>query len=120
MSFAGILTSGIIMYSGLFQGPWSLAIPMAIASFCFGVSRPPSNNIILEQVDQGAGTASSFMILIYFMVGAFSMWMISLNWADKVQVISLLAIFSGGVVLSLWLIFSKKVVSVKANIAGLK
>lgn len=120
MSFTGILMSGIVMYSGLFHGPWSLAIPMAIASFSFGVSRPPSNSIILEQVDQGAGTASSFMILIYFMVGAFSMWMISLNWADKVQIISLLAMFSGGVVLSLWLIFSRKVVLTKESIAGVK
>ncbi len=108
ISFGGILSGGLLMYFDIFPGPWSLAIPMAVASFFFGCSRPPSNNFILEQVDNGAGTASSFMILVYFMIGAFSMWFIALNWANKIQVISLLAIFSGGIVLSLWLLLSRK------------
>jgi DHA1 family bicyclomycin/chloramphenicol resistance-like MFS transporter len=69
---------------------------------------PPSNNLILEQVDHGAGTASSFMILVYFMIGAFSMWFIALDWINKVHVISLLAIFSGGIVLSFWLLVSTR------------
>lgn len=83
ISFAGILCSGMLMYSGIFPGPWGLAVPMAVASFSFGLSRPPGNNLILEQVEQGAGTASSFMIFIYFMIGAFSMWFIALEWTDN-------------------------------------
>ena len=104
ISFGGICLGGVIMFTGFFQGPWSLAIPMAIASFAFGLSRPPSNHLILEQVDKGVGTASSFMIFVYFMTGAFAMWLISLNWVDKVEVISLLAMISGGIVLVIWLI----------------
>ncbi|MBM9518285.1 multidrug effflux MFS transporter [Desulforhopalus vacuolatus] len=104
LSFGGILLGGVIMFAGFFQEPWSLAIPMAIASFSFGLSRPPSNHLILEQVDKGVGTASSFMIFVYFMTGAFAMWLISLGWADKVEVISLLAMTSGGIVLAIWLI----------------
>ena len=108
LSFAGIFLSGMLMYSGIFSGPWGLALPMAVASFSFGLSRPPSNNLILEQVEQGAGTASSFMIFIYFMIGAFSMWLISLDWTDKIHVISILALFSGGIVLTAWFLMAKK------------
>ena len=115
ISFAGILLSGLLMYSGIFPGPWGLAVPMAIASFSFGLSRPPSNNLILEQVDRGAGTASSFMIFIYFMIGAFSMWLISLGWTDKIHVISLLALFSGGIVFTMWLFLSRKFTSDKTE-----
>lgn len=114
ISFGGILLGGVIMFTGFFQGPWSLAIPMAIASFSFGLSRPPSNHLILEQVDKGVGTASSFMIFIYFMTGAFAMWLISLEWANKVEVISLLAIISGGIVLAIWLISPHFILAKKA------
>lgn len=104
VSFGGIVLSGLLMYSGLVQGPWGLAVPMAIASFAFGLSRPPSNHLILEQVDEGVGTASSFMMFANFMMGAFAMWLISLNWENKVEVLSILAMTSGGVVLLIWIV----------------
>ena len=104
VSFAGILGSGIVMFLGVIPGPWGLALPMAIASFSFGLSRPTSNHIILEQVDKGAGVASSFMIFIYFMMASFSMWFISIGWGDTIKTISLIAMFSGGSVLVIWLL----------------
>ncbi|SEA41197.1 MFS transporter, DHA1 family, bicyclomycin/chloramphenicol resistance protein [Desulfuromusa kysingii] len=105
ISFAGILLSGILMSMAFIHGPWGLAAPMALASFSFGLSRPPSNHIVLEQVDQGAGAASSLMVFLYFIAGAFSMWFISLDWNDTIQVIARLACASGGIVLLLWLLF---------------
>ncbi len=104
ISFAGILVSGILMFSDLFPGPWGLAIPMAVASFCFGLSRPTSNHIILEQAEQGAGAASSLMVFLFFMMGAFAMWFIALDWANTIHVIAILAIMSGGTGLVLWLL----------------
>ncbi len=109
ISFAGIFVGGMGMVFPWTSGPWSLGIPMAIASFAFGLSRPPSNNLVLEQVDQNAGAASSLLIFIYFMTGAFSMWLISLNWTDKIQIIGILGLLSGGVVLSMWLLISKTI-----------
>ena len=103
-SFAGILVSGIVMFLGVIPGPWGLALPMAFASFSFGLSRPTSNHIILEQVDRGAGAASSFMIFIYFMMASFSMWFISIGWGDTIKTISVIAMFSGGSVLGIWLL----------------
>lgn len=107
MSFSGLLIAGILMFSHIFPGPLGLAIPMAIASFSFGLSRPPSNNMVLEQVDRGAGAASSLMVFVYFMIAAFSMWFISFNWENKITTISLLAMTSSGVVLAIWMLLPK-------------
>jgi len=104
LSFAGIMVSGVIMYASIFPGPWGLAIPMALASFSFGLSRPPSNHIVLEQVDQGVGAASSLMIFLYFTMGAFAMWFISIGWADQIRALAVFAMVSGGCVLATWLL----------------
>jgi DHA1 family bicyclomycin/chloramphenicol resistance-like MFS transporter len=58
-------------------------------------------------VDKYAGAASSLLIFTYFMVGAFAMWLISLGWVDKIQVIGILAIGSGTLIMGLWQIHVK-------------
>lgn len=108
ISFAGILAAGLLMHADLKAGPWGLALPMAQASFFFGLSRPPSNHLVLLQVDQGAGSASSLMIFLYFITAAFAMWFISLDWADTIHVIARVAIFSAFFVLAVWLPMVKK------------
>jgi DHA1 family bicyclomycin/chloramphenicol resistance-like MFS transporter len=102
--FAGILIGGMGMLMGVLSGPWGLALPMVIVSFSFGISRPPSNNLVLEQVERHAGAASSLMIFIYFILGAFAMWLISLDWADKIRTIGILGTASGGMMLGCWLL----------------
>jgi DHA1 family bicyclomycin/chloramphenicol resistance-like MFS transporter len=106
-AFAGITLSGVVMFAKIFPGPWGLAIPMALASFSFGLSRPASNHIVLEQVDRHAGAASSLMIFIYFIIASFSMWFISIGWIDTIKTISILAMFSGGSVLFAWLLLQR-------------
>jgi len=103
VGFAGILIGGLGMLIPWLPGPWGLALPMAAISFSFGLSRPPSNNLVIEQVDQHAGAASSLLIFIYFMLGAFSMWLIALDWTDKIRIIGLLGTVCGGVTLGIWL-----------------
>ena len=69
--------------------------------------QPLSNSIsslIVFRVFQAAGAASPFLIFIYFMLGALSMWLISLDWQDKIHTIGLLGAASGGVILGLWLL----------------
>jgi DHA1 family bicyclomycin/chloramphenicol resistance-like MFS transporter len=100
--FAGMLMGGIGMLAGFFSGPLRLAVPMVVISFSFGLSRPPSNNFVLEQVDQYAGAASSLLVFTYFMIGAFAMWLISWSWMDKIEVIGILATATGAVILGLW------------------
>ena len=108
ISFAGILGAGLLMHADLVPGPWGLALPMALVSFFFGLSRPPSNHLVLQQVDQGAGTASSLMIFLYFIVASFAMWFISLDWINTVHIIARLAVFSGAFVIVGWLLMLKK------------
>lgn len=116
--FTGILIGGLGMLVRWLPGPWGLALPMVVISFSFGLSRPPSNNLVLEQVDQHAGSASSLLIFIYFMLGAFSMWLIALNWTDKIRTIGVLGTAAGGIILCLWLILPK-IAAVKGSIKGI-
>ena len=88
-------------------GPWALALPMWVMTFSYGFNRPLSYNLILEEVDRNAGAASSFLTFSYFMVGAFSMWLIALDWSDKIGTIGMLGAGSGGLVLGLWLTASE-------------
>ena len=102
--FTGILCGGLVMLTRWIPTPWGLALPMAMISFSFGLSRPPSNNLVLEQVDRHAGAASSLLVFIYFMLGAFSMWLISLDWLDKIYMIGILGTGAGGIMLGVWLL----------------
>jgi hypothetical protein len=47
--------------------------------------------------------ATAGMSFIYFMVGVFSMWLIALDWNDKISSIGVLGAGSGGFMLGLWL-----------------
>lgn len=106
-SFAGICIGGLAMlFSGL-PGPWALALPMTIITFSYGFNRPLCYNLILEEVDRNAGAAASLLTFCYFMVGAFSMWLIALGWSDKIGTIGTLGAGSGGLVLGFWLMLPK-------------
>jgi DHA1 family bicyclomycin/chloramphenicol resistance-like MFS transporter len=107
VGFAGILIGGLGMLMRWLPGPMGLALPMVVISFSFGLSRPPSNHLVLEQVDQHAGAASSLLIFIYFMLGAFSMWLIALDWTDKIRTIGVLAAAAGGIILCIWLLLPR-------------
>ncbi len=105
LGFLGVLAGGIVMISKVVPGVWGVALPMAIITFSVGLSRPPSNNLVLDQVDEYAGSASSLLVFMFFMLGSFSMWLISLDWADKVFVIGSLATIVGSLMLLFWFSF---------------
>ena len=65
IGFAGILLGGILLLTTGKHGPWSFALPMFLITFSVGISRPPSNNLVLEQVDRDTGSASSLLIFTY-------------------------------------------------------
>jgi DHA1 family bicyclomycin/chloramphenicol resistance-like MFS transporter len=102
LGYLGMIVGGIAMFSGFFKGPMGLALPMGFISFTGGLSRPPANTIALEQVSQDTGTASSAMVFCYFIVGAISMAGVSRGWADKVHYLSIVAMTSGILSLTLW------------------
>ena len=106
-SFSGTLIGGLVMLFNQLPNPWVLALPMAIITFFYGFNRPLFYNLILEEVDRNAGAASSLLTFSYFTVGAFSMWLIALDWSDKIATIAILGVGSAGFVLGLWLLLQK-------------
>jgi MFS transporter, DHA1 family, multidrug resistance protein len=105
--YTGIVFGGFLMLVGGFDGPYQFAVPMGFITFCLGLSRPPSNNLALEQVTKDAGTASSLMVFSYFMCGALSMWLVSLDLGDKLSYIGGLSVVSGAVALAVWMLLKK-------------
>ncbi|MDA8141445.1 MAG: multidrug effflux MFS transporter [Desulfobacteraceae bacterium] len=103
--FGGIALGGLSMGMIGPKGPLPFAVSMFLVTFCIGMTRPLSNNLVLEQVSQDVGTASSLLIFLYFLVGAGAMAMISLPWAERIGVIAWLAAGSGLVMLGalLWI-----------------
>lgn len=108
IGFTGIFLGGICLLATGQHGPWSFALPMFLITFSIGLSRPPSNNLVLEQVDRDAGSASSLLIFTYFTLGAAGMWLISLEWVDKIQVLGAIALGCGFLVLAAWSILQKR------------
>lgn len=101
---------GLIMVSHIFKGPFALAVPMGFISFFLGLSRPPANNLALEQVKDDAGAASSVLVFIYFLTGAGGMALVSLDWADKVTFIGILAICTSVTTSFIWWRLKEKIV----------
>lgn len=105
--FAGIALGGAWLLLNAGQSPWDLALPMLVISFSTGMSRPPSNNLVLQQVKQGAGAASSLLMFFIMTSGALAMWFISLDWGDKIQVLGLMGLIGGGAASVCWLAFKR-------------
>ena len=103
ISYFGILLSSVPFLFSQIPQPFRLAVPMWFITFFFAFGRPPGNNLILEQVEQDIGAASSLMVFVFFMTGACSMWFISLGWHDAIQVIGILGMCSGTLALTGWL-----------------
>jgi MFS transporter, DHA1 family, multidrug resistance protein len=103
LSFIGILVASIVLVCLPHHSPWSLALPMWVLSFFFGMNRPPSNNLILEQVQHDVGAASALIIFAFMTVGAAGMGIISLAWADKIMVLGVLGAIVGAATLAFWL-----------------
>lgn len=102
VSYLGVLLSAVMLLFAEMANPFSLALPMWFLTFFFGFGRPPGNNLILEQVDQDVGAASSFMVFVFFITGSCSMWFISLGWQDAVRVLGVLGVCSATTTLIGW------------------
>jgi MFS transporter, DHA1 family, multidrug resistance protein len=89
----------------LIVGGWhylAFAGCMGVFTFFCGMSRPLSNNLILEQVQQDIGSASSFIVFYQFMVGAVCMRLVSASWSSPITVFGILAVALPTAVLAFW------------------
>lgn len=96
-SFIFMITGGLAVAFLPHTSPWSLALPMWLVSLGLGLNRPPSNNLLLEQVDQDAGSASSLIAFGIMFSGAVAMIVVSLAWPDKAMIIGLFGCGGGAI-----------------------
>lgn len=108
VSYSGMLLSSSAFLIAQIPQPFRLAVPMWFLTFFFAFGRPPGNNLILEQVEEDVGAASSLMVFVFFLTGACSMWFISLGWKDPIQIIGMLGMCSATVTLSAWLVINQR------------
>ncbi len=106
--FAGITLGAVLILMIGQRGLWSFAIPMALVTYSIGISRPPSNHLVLEQVHKGAGAASSLLIFTYFTLGAVGMWLVSQEWMERMQILGSITLICGALTLVAWIILQKK------------
>ncbi len=107
VSYGGMLLCSMFLLGEVIPQPFRLAVPMWLLTFFFAFGRPPSNNLILEQVEYDVGSASSLMVFTYFITGACSMWFISLGWADKVTILGWFGLSAATVTLVGWLLINR-------------
>lgn len=93
----GLTAGSLLMLYGGGSTPAMVAGPMFCMSFFTGISRPLSNNMILETVDSDVGAASAVLTFFLFMFAATAMETISLDWQSKPMLLACLGLLGAGV-----------------------
>lgn len=82
---------------------------MGVFSFFFGMSRPLVNHLILEQVQQDIGAASSGIVCYQFIAGAVGMAITTREWSHPFAVFGVMAALCAVIVLMIWPFLLKRV-----------
>jgi DHA1 family bicyclomycin/chloramphenicol resistance-like MFS transporter len=107
IGYLGMICSATLMTTHWLPLPWRIALPMWLFTFSFSFTRPPGNNLILEQVDTDVGAASAFMVFIFFITGATAMWAISLDWPDKINTLGWLGVTASTFTICAWFLLTR-------------
>lgn len=75
------------------------AMPLALGT---GLNRPPGMNIMLEQGKQDSGAASSLINFTFITTGSIGLFLISLDWRDRILVYGMAALCTGLFALLFW------------------
>ena len=107
IGYLGMICAAMLMTTHWLPLPWRIALPMWLFTFSFSFTRPPGNNLILEQVDTDVGAASAFMVFIFFITGAGAMWGISLDWPDKINTLGWLGVAASTFTICAWFLLTR-------------
>ncbi len=66
------------------------AVSLLPATIAGSVIRPPSSNLMLEQVQEDIGSASSLMNCGFTFMSSIGMLLISFNWTNRTLVLGLM------------------------------
>jgi len=106
-SLAGIVLSGVLVVLIGSIGPLFFLLSVILGTLSVSITRTPSIDIVMSQVDTDAGSASSIFNFSFMAVGAFGMMIASLEWDNRILVTGVIFIFVGLVSLSSWLAVRK-------------
>ncbi len=109
LCIAGASVGGAGLLLGGHWHPLGFAVGVGIYTFCYGMSRPLSNHIILEQVERDIGSASSVLVFVQYMVGACCMWIVTLPWETPPRAFGFLAFAFPAAALLLWPLLLRKI-----------
>lgn len=88
--------------------PVIFALSIMPASLFGSIMGPPRTNLMLEQLKGDTGAASSLMSCAFTFFGSIGMYVISLNFVNRILIMGLMYLIIGLISLSLWFIISKK------------
>ncbi len=107
-SFFLTLLSGLCVVLLGSKGPLLFALSVVPSTMAASMLRPPSANLLLEQVKKDAGAASSLMNFSFVFIGSMGMYFISLGWGNRILMVGLVYAMVGMINLSLWPLAWKK------------
>ncbi len=107
----GTVIGGIGIISVGHLSPWAFALTMGLITCCFGMTRPISQHIILEQVQTDVGAASSMLVFFQFIVGAICMTLAGLAWPSPIMAFGIMAVSFATVVIFFWLMIKKQLLN---------
>jgi DHA1 family bicyclomycin/chloramphenicol resistance-like MFS transporter len=100
--------SGLLLLSVGTLKPWTFILTLIPASFCGSIMGPPRANLMLEQVQEDIGAASSLMSCAFTFFGSIGMLIISASPVNRVFLLGLLYFIIGIITLIAWFTISKK------------
>ena len=106
-SLAGIVLSGVLVVLIGSIGPLFFLLSVILGTLSVSITRTPSIDIVMSQVDTDAGSASSIFNFSFMAVGAFGMMIASLEWDNRILVTGVIFIIVGLASLSSWIAVRK-------------
>jgi DHA1 family bicyclomycin/chloramphenicol resistance-like MFS transporter len=102
-SIAVIAISGILIMTLGELGPIPFLLSVIPATLAVSITRPPSFDIALSQVDTDIGSASSVFNFLFMAIGAGGMMIASLEWQSRIAVMGIIFAIVGIFSLFAWL-----------------
>lgn len=102
------LISGILLCTIGNLKPWIFALSIIPTSLFGSIMGPPRTNLMLDQLNGDTGAASSLMSCAFTFYGSIGMFLISLNFHNRILVMGIMYVIVSTISLLLWLNLSKK------------
>ncbi len=102
-SFIMSIISGILTILIGELHPALFLASIAICSAAFALQRPPSMNLMIEQQDKNAGSASSLMFCFMGTFGSLGLVVISMDWSNRIVVLGVMNVVLGVLSTLFWL-----------------